>query len=201
MEPAVIAALITAAVAMIIAFMGWLINHSKRRRENEIHRLEVERLETEISEAHRAAAERERAASDRRVLELWRTAFDRSAFKGPYEWHSDQERFRDSIGLVIQCLNTGLLENRKGTELGRAKPKSEIQNPEWRQAGDAVERRLNRIRQLVPRSGLPEDPATKEEIDRLREEIIDILNPMMERVGLPILPKPSEADTFEDLYE
>src|ERR1700735_5125302 len=87
-----------------------------------------------------------RRASDRSVLELWRAAFDRSAFKGPYQWHSDQARFREAIELTIQCLNTGILQNRKGTVLGTAKPKAQLKNPAWRLLGEDVERRLNRIR-------------------------------------------------------
>jgi len=142
-----------------------------------------------------------RRASDRSVLELWRSAFDRSAFKGPYLWHSDQRKFKEAIELTIQCVNTGVLQNRKGTVLGTAKPKALIKKSEWRAAGDAVERRLNRIRQLIPQSGLPEGSPTVEEIDREPNEIIDSLNSIWKRVRLPVLPKPTEAETLEDVYE
>lgn len=70
-------------------------------------------------------------ASDREVLELWRAAFDRAAFKGPYQWHTNQKRFKEAIELTIQCVNTSVLQNRKGTVLGSAKPKSAIWNPAW----------------------------------------------------------------------
>lgn len=139
-----------------------------------------------------------RHASDRSVLELWRAAFDRSAFKGKYLLHSDQARFKEAIDLTIQCLNTGVLQNRKGTVLATAKPKAQLKNPAWRLLGEGVERKLNSIRQLIPASGLPEDPTIVEAMDRERKEIIESLNAAWTRTGLPLLPLPTEAELFEE---
>lgn len=142
-----------------------------------------------------------RRASDRSVLELWRAAFDRSAFKGPYQWHSDQARFREAIELTIQCLNTGILQNRKGTVLGTAKPKAQLKNPAWRLLGEDVERRLNRIRESIPASGLPDNPKIVEAIERDRQKIVESLNDAWKRTGLPLLPLPTEAGTIADIFE
>lgn len=142
-----------------------------------------------------------RRASDRSVLELWRAAFDRAAFKGPYQWHSDQVRFREAIELTIQCLNTGSLQNRKGNVLGASKPKAQLKNPAWRLLGEDVERRLNRIRESIPASGLPDNPEIVEAIERDRKKIIESLNDAWKRTGLPLLPLPTEAVTIADLFE
>jgi len=138
-----------------------------------------------------------RRVSDRQVLELWRAAFDRAAFKGPYKWHSDQERFREAIALTTQCVNTGVLQNRRGTVLGTSKPKAQIARPAWRAVGDDLERRLKRIQNLIPESGPPRDP---EAMDRERNEIIDVLNGLFKSAGLPLLPTPTEAATLDDVF-
>ncbi len=140
-------------------------------------------------------------ASDRSVLELWRAAFDRSAFKGPYTWHSDQKRFKEAIELTIQCVNTGVLQNRKGTVLGTAKAKAQIKSPEFRAVGDTVERKLNRIRQLIPESGsLPQDAKIIEAMDQERGQIVETLNAIWKKAGLPLLPSPADAATLDDVF-
>jgi hypothetical protein len=143
----------------------------------------------------------QRRASDRSVLELWRAAFDRPAFKGPYQWHSDQERFREAIELTIQCVNTGILQNRKGTVIGTAKPKAQLKNPAWRLLGEDVERRLNRIRESIPAAGLAADPEIVEALEKDRKKIIESLNAAWKRTGLPLLPLPSEAETIADVFD
>ena len=101
----------------------------------------------------------------------------------------------------FKCLNAGILQNRKGTVLGTAKPKAQLENPVWRLLGEGVERKLNRIRLLIPPSGLPVDPKSVESMDRERKEIIEPLNHARKRTGLPLRPLPTEAGTIDDVFE
>jgi hypothetical protein len=138
-------------------------------------------------------------ASDKDALWLWRTGFDRPAFKGPYEWHSDQVAFRKAIEDSIKCINTGVLSSRTGAALGTAKPKAQIRNSEWRAVGDKVEQKLNRIRQLVPDSGAPpQDPKIMETMNRERNEIIEMLNGIWNRARIPPLPRVESGETYSD---
>jgi hypothetical protein len=139
-------------------------------------------------------------ASDRCVLEVWRAAFDRSAFKGTYDFHSDQERFKSAIRLTIQSVNTGVLQNRKGTVFKTSKPKGEIKRKEWRRAGELLERELNRLVQLIPDSPARPSAEIKSQIESIRSEIIRVLNEVLAQGGLPLLPPPSEATEYNDVF-
>jgi hypothetical protein len=175
MRSALVGPLVTLAGAVLAALVTVLVtNHQQRRR-----------------------------ASDREVLELWRAAFDRAAFKGPYTWHSDPGRFREAIELTLQCINAGVLQNRKGTILGKAKPKALMRNSALRSVGEAVERKLNRIRDLVPPDGAlgPGTTPVADAIDRERDDVIDLLNDAWANARLPLLPRPTEAKSLDDVFE
>jgi hypothetical protein len=118
-------------------------------------------------------------ASDRSAFVLWRTAFDRAAFKGPYQFHSKPHSFEEAIGMTIKCVSTGVLESRRGTLLGKAKPKGQIRRAEWRTLGDTIERNLTRIAQLIP----PQSEKDLLTIDAEREEVIRALNAVWRTVG------------------
>ena len=141
-----------------------------------------------------------RRASDRSTLEVWRVAFDRPAFKGPYLLHSLPDPFREAIQLTIQCVNTGKLQNRKGIELAQTKPKAQIRNPELRAVAENLERKLIRLKLLIPDLGPPPNCETVDAIDKEREEIIDMLNVLWSRAKLPMLARPKDAGTMNDVF-
>jgi len=82
-----------------------------------------------------------------------------------------------------------------------AKSNAQLKNSAWRLLGEDVERRLNRIRESIPSSGLAEDPKIVEALERDRKEIVESLNAAWKRTGLPLLPLPTEAGTIADVFE
>jgi hypothetical protein len=212
MEPTIIAALISSSVPTVIAAVGWFITYRRSKREDRIHREEVERgkerhrqelekLNLDLARARHEAAQRERETSDRGALELWRIAFDRPAFKGPYQWHSDQDAFRQAINLTIKCINTGSLYDRhENTVSFNARARTQIENPEWRKAGEAMVSKLADLTRLIPRDKQRPDQKTQEDIDQIRNEVIDILNPIWESVGLRTARRPTEAKDLEEVF-
>lgn len=50
-----------------------------------------------------------RRISDKEQFYSWRVVFDRTAFRGPYSWHSAQEPFIDAMKQTIRAINTGIV--------------------------------------------------------------------------------------------
>lgn len=144
--------------------------------------------------------ERKRA-SDKELFSVWRMAFDRPAFKGPFNWQSDQLAFRRAIDLTLKAVNTGVLLDRQGVELGRGKGKAYISDSKRRLAMEAVERRLNHIQSLIPNPEEPRDEKVITTIDRDRDEIIKTLNDIWKGLEIPLLPIPSDVKDMDDVLK
>jgi hypothetical protein len=140
-----------------------------------------------------------RLASDKELFSVWRMAFDRPAFKGPFTWHSDQQAFRRTIDLTLKAVNTGVLLDRQGVELGRGKGKAYIRDAKKRSVMDTVEKRLQRIQNLIPRSSDPQVEKVATAIDQERNEIIRSLNNIWNSLEIPLLPLPTDANDYNDV--
>ena len=144
--------------------------------------------------------ERKRA-SDKELFYVWRMAFDRPAFKGPYTWHSDQLAFKRAIDLTLKAVNTGVLLDRHDVEMGRGRGKAYIGNSKRRSAMDNVEHRLNHIRGLIPELGQPPQDGVAAAIDGERDEIIRMLNEVWKDMDIPLLPIPSKVGDMDDVLK
>jgi hypothetical protein len=140
-----------------------------------------------------------RRASDKEAFAFWRVAFDRPAFKGLYTWQSDQEAFKRAIEDTIKAVTTGVLTDRHGTELGRCKAKAYLKRSEWLSTMDTIESRLNRIRKLIPSEIGEVDLKVTEEMDKERDEILKSLNEIWKLLKIPLLPKPTDVKSYEDV--
>jgi hypothetical protein len=137
-----------------------------------------------------------RRMSDKDIFWKWRVAFDRRAFKGPYNWHSAPEPFEKAVKETIKAVNTGVVVTGSG---GGGLGKAFIRNREWRAKMDEVERRLSKISQLATGVETPKNGTPTEAIDHERNEIIRTLNEIWQSLGIPELPIPTEVeDIFQD---
>lgn len=140
-----------------------------------------------------------RKQSDKNAFWLWRTAFDRSAFKGPFTWHSDQDAFRSALDATTKAVTTGVLTDRQGGVLGRGKPKGELKRPQYRSTMDDVELRLRRIRSAIIQPGAPDRDDVAKDIDDERDAIIRSLNAIWTELGIAQLPVPSDVVDYRDI--
>ena len=141
-----------------------------------------------------------RRHSDKELFYFWRMAFDRSVFKGAYILHSDHQAFKDALDATIKAINTGVLFDRDGNELGHVKGKSYIRNPHHRQLLNNVVDALEQVRSLLPIDGPPSQHAATG-IDTLRDKAIEILNEVFTKLKIPPLPLPTETKHYDDLYK
>jgi hypothetical protein len=144
-----------------------------------------------------------RRISDKEIFLIWRMAFDRRAFKGPYIWNSDPIPFKQAIDDTILAINTGVIATRKrGIVVERGKGKSYIRNKKWRLKMDEVEKGLinisdmsgNIVNLLEEGESLDDLPSV---IDFERNEIIKMLNEIWSTLRIPILPIPTDIHDFE----
>ena len=137
-----------------------------------------------------------RRMSDKEMFWKWRVAFDRLAFKGPYNWHSAPEPFEKAVKETIKAVNTGVVITGSG---GGGLGKTFIRNHQWRAKMDMVERRLSKISQLAAGLEKTQSGTPAEAIDHERNEIIRTLNEIWKCLGIPELPIPTEVeDIFQD---
>ncbi len=84
--------------------------------------------------------------SDKEILRLYQSVFDRRAFRGLYQPKTDQEPFRKVIKDSILAINTGFRRTRSGDPLTeQAKGIRHIKNSKSRKKLRIVVGRLNRI--------------------------------------------------------
>lgn len=147
---------------------------------------------------------RPREPSDREALRLWRDAFNRGAFRAPFNWRSDKEgwkRFGNAIHITIKALTTGQLEDSSGKAIEREKAYSRLENQQWASALDDVTQRLRRVEALA--INVESDAsrvAAAQTIDRERDNVIETLNRILREAGLPELPLPSSYSSFEEAF-
>ena len=134
-----------------------------------------------------------RRISDKEMFWKWRVAFDRRAFKGPYNWHSDPQPFEKAIEETIEAVNTGVVVTGSG---GGGLGKAYIRKADWRVKMEEVERRLSKISNLVTGLEKPLDETPAEAINRERDEIITTLNKIWKGLGIPELPIPTQVKDF-----
>lgn len=144
-----------------------------------------------------------RRISDKEIFLIWRMAFDRRDFKGPYIWNSDPMPFKQAIDDTILAINTGVIATRKrGLVVERGKGKSYITNKKWRLKMDEVEKGLIKISNMSENivkpleEGKPLDDLPSA-IDYERNEIIKILNEIWSTLRIPTLPIPTDVRDFD----
>jgi hypothetical protein len=142
----------------------------------------------------------QRQKSEKQIFWIWRVAFDRSAFKGKFIWHSNRDHFRKAISDTIKAIDTGLVTTRSGQEVTRGEGKSFVKNKERRLKMDEVERRLEKIRGMVPQENEGITVEIAVEIDRERDKIIKEMNEIWRSLGIPELPIPTEIEKAEDVW-
>jgi hypothetical protein len=146
-----------------------------------------------------------RRISDKEQFRLWLTLFDRPAFKGPYRWKSDPKPFEEAINIVINAINTGDVRNRRGDQLTElcGKGKTQLRNPRLREQMDAVAERLRAIRGLIRAqiAGRATGPDLAAEVDSHRDWVITEMNRSWAKFGFRGLELPSQADSYEGMYE
>lgn len=144
-----------------------------------------------------------RRISDKEIFLIWRMAFDRRAFKGPYIWNSDPMPFKQATDDTIQAINTGLVATRKrGLVAERGKGKSYVRNKKWRLKMDEVEKGLIKISNMSQNIVKPLGEGKSLDdlslaIDYERNEIIKILNEIWITLKIPKLPIPTDVRDFD----
>ena len=102
---------------------------------------------------------------------------------------------------TIKALTTGMLTSRSGREIRSGKGISELRRGERRSQMDQVVTLLRRIRERV-KSVKPDeavDPAMAELIDADRDAVINSMNSIWRRLGIPELPLPSKATDVSEV--
>ncbi len=138
-----------------------------------------------------------RRLTDKEIFDEWQRAFDRPAFRGRYDWHSDKAPFQQAIADTSLALHTGVRVSRSGRARGKGAGIKDIKNPDWREKMRVVERRLNKISKVV--QGLEQPPPGQtpaDIIDSERDEIIKTLNEIWSALKLPELPIPTAPETI-----
>jgi hypothetical protein len=139
-----------------------------------------------------------RRASDKELFLFWRQAFNRPAFRGPFSWQTDPEPFRRAIEITLKAVNTGVLQDRRGQELGRSKGTTYIRSRRRRSEMERVTIRLKRIHNLM---GSPRSPESEAEIDSERNEVIKTMNGMFNELKIHPLPIPTEIEDSSNAWE
>ncbi|HEY5844214.1 MAG TPA: hypothetical protein VIU87_22640 [Mycobacterium sp.] len=152
-----------------------------------------------------------RSISDKEQLRLWRVLLDRPAFRGPYSWKSNPERYDSTITIVIEAINTGQVTNREGLESQglRGKGRSQLRDENLRDVMEKVVDHLLRVRALVRKQmgakskNPPENLSLDEmkEMDRLRDEIISTMNESWSKFKISTLKLPTEVVSYEEVYD
>lgn len=140
--------------------------------------------------------------SDKDLFQNWRIAFYRRAFKGKFRWTTNVGEFEKAIEDTIKAVITGFTTN-ADTSI-RQGGKTNINNNEWSECMENIERKLHNILGLSRKKDEDvayDDPHYKEsvrKIDEEREEIIKILNSIWVELGIRPLKLPSETGDWED---
>jgi hypothetical protein len=148
-----------------------------------------------------------RRASDRELFLVLRGAFDRPAFKGPYMWHSDHIAFQEAVAITLKAVKTGRRFDRRGQELDRADGRHRgtfsIRDPARRKVLEEVEDLLQRIIKYSKDMHGPDAAlgVTAEHIDRDRDKIIRILNPVWCSLGIEEMRIPTAIVSIEEVQD
>jgi len=130
-----------------------------------------------------------RRARERDLFLLWRTAFDRPAFRGAYQYHSSGENFRRAIATIIKSMATGILFDSSGHELIRVQGvyygPSQIRSSSRREVLIEIQGRLQKLIRLS---------ATGQQnsgLDNERDAIICRLNEVWRSLGIASMKLPT----------
>ncbi len=89
---------------------------------------------------------RRMGASDVDLVKFYAQCFDRPAFQDHFNREGSMEAFDRAITDTITAINTGCLRSRDGAILGRARGKTFLRNPVWRERMDVIVDLLRAIR-------------------------------------------------------
>jgi hypothetical protein len=136
-----------------------------------------------------------RRARERDLFLLWRNAFDRAAFRGAYQYHSEPERFQRAMSMVIKSIAMGKLFDSDGRELARVEGvyhgPSQIRNKQRRKAILQVRERVEEIRRL--------SLMRRENIDSERDKVVEEMNELWKSLGIEPMCLPTEFKSVEDI--
>jgi len=143
-------------------------------------------------------------ARERDLLLLWRAAFDRPAFRGPFLHHSSQPTFRRAISTTLKTIATGILFDTGGHELNRVTGvyygPSQIKSKKRRNVIIEVQGRLQKLIRLSNSlNNSPSDAATIESIDNERDEIIAQMNKLWVDEHIEEMPLPKSYNDPADI--
>ena len=144
---------------------------------------------------------------DIKLLRFYSQCFDRPAFQDPFRQEGSMEDFDKAIEDTITAINTGTLRSRDGAILAKAKGKSYLTNPIWRQKMDVIVDMLRAIRsryRLAVQTGqihlgsmyngqqfyFIRDEQIAEWMDSTRSEIILLFSELCDEAKIPPLQFP-----------
>lgn len=151
-----------------------------------------------------------RKISEKDMFWKWNRDFDRPAFYGAFTWYSDQEMYSGTIDDLIRAINTGNIARGIDAPLGYGR--SFIKNKDRRQQmGDVVqkltkikstisqaENKIDEILQIYYTETEDKKQELRDEMDKIKEdskvivdaerqEILDILNNIWRKMGIPTI--------------
>jgi len=135
--------------------------------------------------------------SDKETLNYLRSFIDRPAMHQPFHIEGNMTDFLTAITDIIRALNTGILKTREGDEIGRAKPRNMLSNPNWSQKLGIITSRFEELRtrfeiavrdceMIIRPDGFYafHNRELPHEIDAMREAIILLFNELLHEAGL-----------------
>jgi hypothetical protein len=129
--------------------------------------------------------------------------FTRPAWRGKYHGYTGQETYQKLIKQTIKTLNTGLVENSDGIVYKTIGSINRLRDPKLRATMLNISDLLKRIDNLIdthkPYPGAY--PEVVDEINRIRDDVINKLNRVWLAFGLHKLPVPSEVETTMSVYD
>jgi methyl-accepting chemotaxis protein len=137
-----------------------------------------------------------RRARERDLFLIWRNAFDRAAFRGPYNYHSEKKPFQRAMSMVIKSIASGKLFDSDGRELARVDGvyhgPSQIRNKQRQKAILDVRERLEKIRRLSFTPGV-------QNIDFERDILVERMNGVWKSLGIEPMRLPTEFKGYDDV--
>jgi hypothetical protein len=130
------------------------------------------------------------SSSDKEIFEHLRMAFDRPAFKVPYQRELDIRDLSKAISDTILAVNTGMIRTRDGHVLAEdnSKSKGHIRDSQFRYIMDDIEMHLINIQTALREGDMRRNFIKGSYVDEEGNYIIDSLNSIFKKLEIPTLP-------------
>ncbi len=178
--------------------LGELVEKCQKSRPN----LDWSAYKTTPSESP-SGDSHQRPDLDRDLFEFFRMIFNRPAFRGPMMWQTDPKPFKSAIDLTLQAVNTGVVQNRHGIVLRKYEGMTWPADKNLRSKMEEIQSRLHTVSMLIEKliGGDADRGEILKAIDNERDEIIKVLNGMLARFDIPLLPIPTEVKDSTNVWE